>query len=324
MARKIPSPGPSPLALFDPVRSPTYRSRPLFAPIPRGHDLLTFEIPQQPAAKTLPLCEGLNIGPEEFLLAAGPCAVESKDQMQSSAELVAAAGANMLRGGAFKPRTSPDSFQGLGAEGLRILRDSGHRVGLPVVTEVMDPREVALVAEHAAVLQVGSRNMQNIPLLRELGRQNLPVLLKRGAAATIEEFLNAAEYIRREGNERILLCERGIRGFDPSTRFVLDLAAVPVLKSRSELPVIVDPSHGTGHRHLVLPMARAAVAAGADGLLVEVHPDPERARSDGPQALRPEDFSRLVEEIRELLPMLGKTLSPPRVNSTAKVQASAR
>ncbi|MHC5063628.1 MAG: 3-deoxy-7-phosphoheptulonate synthase [Planctomycetota bacterium] len=285
---------------------------------------MSFEIPQQPAAKTIPLCEGLEIGPGQFLLAAGPCAVESEEQMQGIAAVVAGAGANMLRGGAFKPRTSPDSFQGLGAEGLGILQAAARQVSLPVVTEVMDPREVSLVAEHADVLQVGSRNMQNIPLLRELGSQPRPVLLKRGAAATIDEFLNAAEYIRRGGNERIVLCERGIRGFDPSTRFVLDLTAVPVLKSRSELPVIVDPSHGTGHRHLVLPMARAAVAAGADGLLVEVHQQPEKALSDGPQALRPEDFSELVEQIRELLPMLGKALSPPRARSTSKVQASAR
>ena len=250
---------------------------------------------------------------------AGPCAVETRELLLTAADAVAAAGAGVLRGGAFKPRTSPKSFQGLGEAGLLLLAEAAERTGLPVVTEVMDPRDVELVARHAAILQVGSRNMQNFPLLREVGRQRRPVLLKRGAAATLDELLHAADYILQEGNEHVILCERGVRGFDPSTRYLLDLAAVPVLKQRSPLPVIVDPSHGTGDARLVAPMAKAAVMAGADGLLIEVHAAPELALCDGKQALRPADFAQLMAELRRLVPLSGKRLA----RSLASGQAPA-
>lgn len=243
------------------------------------------------------------------MVGAGPCAVESKEQLLAAAHSVAAAGASLLRGGAFKPRTSHRSFQGLGVEGLQLLQAAREATGLPVVTEVMDPRQVELVAAHADVLQIGSRSMQNFPLLREAGRCDRPVLLKRGASATLDELLGAADYILDEGNENVVLCERGVRSFDPSTRYLLDLAAVPVLRSRSPLPVVIDPSHGTGHRHLVAPMALAALAAGADGLLIEVHPDPDKALSDGPQALTTADFSALMDEIRRWIPPSGRYLS---------------
>lgn len=229
----------------------------------------------------------------------------------------------MLRGGAFKPRTSPKSFQGLGSEGLTLLALASQRSGLPVVTEVMDPRDVTMVAEHAAMLQVGSRNMQNFPLLREVGRQSKPVLLKRGAAATIDELLLAAEYILQEGNPNVILCERGVRSFDPSTRYVLDLAAVPVLRERSPLPVIVDPSHGTGHARYVPSMARAAMVAGADGLLIEVHANPAIARCDGQQALTPEIFAKLMVNLHELAPLCGRVMSG-RVICSDAVANSAR
>jgi 3-deoxy-7-phosphoheptulonate synthase len=242
---------------------------------------------------------------------AGPCAVESRAQLLPVAQAVAAAGAGMLRGGAFKPRTSPRSFQGLGAAGLELLREAAQVAGLPVVTEVLDPREVDLVAGSATMLQIGSRNMQNFPLLREVGRRRLPVLLKRGAASSIDELLAAADYVLSEGNDRVVLCERGVRGFDGSTRYVLDLAAVPVLRERTDLPVIVDPSHGTGRSSLVAPMAKAALAAGADGLLIEVHPAPDEALCDGLQALRPAEFVELMADLRRLLPVLGRRLLRP-------------
>lgn len=255
--------------------------------------------------KTVPIADFL-FGGDSFVVMAGPCAVESKQQLMAAAEAVAAAGAAMLRGGAYKPRTSPRSFQGLGPAGLLLLQEASTRTGLPVVTEVLDPRDVDVVAEHAAVLQVGSRNMQNFPLLREVGRKRRPVLLKRGAAATLDELLHAADYILQEGNPHVILCERGVRGFDPATRYLLDLAAVPALKQRSPLPVIVDPSHGTGEASLVPAMARAAAAAGADGLLIEVHAAPELALSDGKQALRPAEFAHLAAELRRLVPLVGR------------------
>lgn len=267
--------------------------------------------------QTVPIGDPIAFGPGTFAVIAGPCAVESREQLGATARAVAAAGAVVLRGGAFKPRTSPRSFQGLGSEGLRLLAEASKETGLPVVTEVLDPRDVELVAEHAAMLQIGSRNMQNFPLLREVGRLCRPVLLKRGAAATLDELLAAADYVLEEGNRDVVLCERGIRSFDPTTRYVLDLAAVPALKARSPLPVIVDPSHGTGRSALVAPMARAALAAGADGLLVEVHPDPARALSDGAQALRIEDFSALMEQIAALAPILGRDLLRPTERPTA-------
>jgi 3-deoxy-7-phosphoheptulonate synthase len=256
--------------------------------------------------KTVTLANGLQIGGDGFVVMAGPCAVESRDLLCRAAEAVAAAGAVVLRGGAFKPRTSPKSFQGLGEPGLVLLSEASRLTGLPVVTEVMDPREVGLVAAHAEILQVGSRNMQNFPLLREVGRQRKPVLLKRGASATLDELLLAADYIRQEGNADVILCERGVRGFDPSTRYLLDLCAVPVLRQRTDLPILVDPSHGTGDAALVPAMAKAALVAGADGLLVEVHAAPEQALCDGKQALRPADFATLMGELRRLVPLCGK------------------
>ena len=260
--------------------------------------------------KTIAIAD-LHLGGDSFVVMAGPCAVESREQLLASAEAVSAAGAAMLRGGAYKPRTSPRSFQGLGQEGLELLSEASRQTGLPVVTEVLDPRDVESVARHAAMLQVGSRNMQNYALLREVGRQRLPVLLKRGAAATLDEWVYAAEYIQNEGNPNVVLCERGIRSFDPSTRYVLDLACVPALRQRTDLPIVVDPSHATGHSSLVRPMALAAAAAGADGLIVEVHPDPRVALCDGPQALLPTDFAHLMVDLRRMRPMLGRRLARP-------------
>lgn len=262
-----------------------------------------------PAARRVDVGGGVVFGPDRFVVMAGPCAVESREQLFETAAAVASAGAVLLRGGAFKPRTSPESFQGLGATALDLLAEAGREFGLPVVTEVLDPREVELVARHASMLQIGSRNMQNFPLLREVGRSGMPVLLKRGAAATLDELLSAADYVLREGNERVVLCERGVRSFDPTTRYLLDLCAVPALRLRTGLPIVVDPSHGTGRRALVAPMARAACAVGADGLLIEVHPRPAEALSDGPQALLPADFSSLMRDIATLAPMLGRRLA---------------
>lgn len=240
----------------------------------------------------------VEIGGGRPVIIAGPCSVESWEQIASVAEAVKEAGASILRGGAFKPRTSPYSFQGLGVEGLKLLRRAGDMVGMPVVTEVLDPRMVGLVAEYADMLQIGARNMQNFPLLREVGRTGKPVLLKRGFGSTIEELLNAAEYILVEGNDQVVLVERGIRTFESSTRFTLDIAAVPVLKEKTHLPVIVDPSHPAGRRSLVPPLAKAGLAAGADGLIIEVHPDPDRALSDGAQSLTIEMFRDLMRELR--------------------------
>jgi len=232
-----------------------------------------------------------------FTLIAGPCGVESREQTLAAAEAVAVAGGTMLRGGAFKPRTSPRSFQGLGREGLRILAEARAATGLPVVTELTDVRELDAVLEVADVIQIGARNMQNFALLTEVGRSGRPALLKRGAAATIDELLSAAEYLLVEGNADVTLCERGIRTFERSTRFTLDVAAVPVLKERTNLPVIVDPSHAAGRRELVRPLSLAAVAAGADGLIVEVHPDPAAALSDGPQALTTDEFPGFAADV---------------------------
>jgi len=254
---------------------------------------------------------GAEIGGKELLLAAGPCAVESEAQMEACARAVSAAGGRILRGGSFKPRTSPYSFQGLGAEGLRIHREVADRHGLLMMSEVLDREDLALVAGVADILQVGSRNMQNFPLLKALGRQSKPVLLKRGLASTREEFLLAAEYILSEGNGQVILCERGIRSFDPSLRNSLDLASVVLLKEMTHLPVLVDPSHATGRHRLVLPMARAAAVCGADGLLLEVHPEPAKALSDGPQAILPADLMALSEDLRVLAPVVGRTFGAP-------------
>jgi 3-deoxy-7-phosphoheptulonate synthase len=233
-------------------------------------------------------------------VAAGPCAVESADQIADIAARVAQSGAKLLRGGAFKPRSSPYSFQGLGEEGLKLMRDAADKNGLLVISEVMDPSQIQIMLPYVDVFQVGARNMQNYHLLRGLGEVDKPVLLKRGMSGTLEELLLSAEYIMAGGNYKVILCERGIRTFETALRNTLDIAAVPVLKSLSHLPVVVDPSHGTGKRDKVAPMARAAVAAGADGLLIEVHPDPERALSDGVQSLYPDQFAQLMKEIRAI------------------------
>ncbi|MEW6399708.1 MAG: 3-deoxy-7-phosphoheptulonate synthase [Bacillota bacterium] len=269
-------------------------------------------------------CDGgsVTVGGREVVLAAGPCAVEDERSLLDTARAVRRAGAVMLRGGAFKPRTSPYSFQGLEREGLRMLARARDETGLAVVTEVMAPEQVPLVAAWADVLQIGTRNMFNYPLLRAVGRSERPVLLKRGMMATIEEWLLAAEYILAEGNPNVILCERGIRTFEGFTRNTLDLSAVPVVKSLSHLPVWVDPSHGTGRADLVIPMARAAVAAGTDGLLVEVHGSPVSARSDGAQSLTPDQFHRLVEECRLVADALGRSLAAPRLEVASREAAS--
>ncbi len=248
------------------------------------------------------------IGGEAVVVMAGPCSVESREQIECVAQRVARAGARVIRGGAFKPRSSPYSFQGLGGDGLKLLREAADRNGLVVVSEVMDQTQIALVAEYADILQVGARNMQNFNLLRELGKQRKPVLLKRGICATIEELLLSAEYILAGGNYQVILCERGIRTFETYTRNTMDISAIPVVKKLSHLPIVADPSHGTGRRDKVVPMARAAVAAGADGLLIEVHTDPEKALSDGAQSLYPEQFEELMKQLRMIAPAVGRTI----------------
>jgi 3-deoxy-7-phosphoheptulonate synthase len=249
-----------------------------------------------------------TFGGPSITVIAGPCSVESRDMLMETAHSVRAAGATMLRGGAFKPRTSPYAFQGLGAEALRLLADVRAETGLPVVTEVMDTRQVDLVAEHADMLQVGARNMQNFALLAELGHVRRPILLKRGLSATIKELLMAAEYIMANGNHDIVLCERGIRTYETATRNTLDIAAIPVLKRETHLPVIVDPSHAGGDADLVAPLAFAAIAAGADGLIVEVHPDPENALSDGDQSLAPPAFAAMMQRLEAFAAATGRTL----------------
>jgi len=250
----------------------------------------------------------IAIGGERVVVMAGPCSVESREQIEQCARIVADAGAKVIRGGAFKPRSSPYSFQGMGEEGLELLRAAADRNGLLVVSEVMEIARIPLLIQFADILQVGARNMQNFNLLRELGKQRKPVLLKRGIAATIEELLLSAEYILAGGNYDVILCERGIRTFETSTRNTMDISAIPVVKQLSHLPMIADPSHGTGRRDKVAPMARAAVAAGADGLLVEVHPDPDHALSDGAQSLRPEQFEHLMDQLRMIAPAVGRTI----------------
>jgi len=251
---------------------------------------------------------GIQVGGGRFTVVAGPCAVESADQMRSTARSVKAAGAHALRGGAYKPRTSPYSFQGLGAEGLEILRTIGQETGLPIVTEVVDVGDVELVDRYADAFQAGARNMQNYRLLQELGRSRKPVILKRGMAAKVDDLLLAAEYILAEGNPNVILCERGITTFETATRNTLDLNAIPLIKQRSHLPVMVDPSHGTGLRELVTPMAKAALACGADGILVEVHCDPPNALSDGRQSLFPEQFEAMMRELKPIAMAVGKAL----------------
>jgi len=252
---------------------------------------------------------GVKVGGSDIVVIAGPCAVESREQLFKTARSVKEGGANILRGGAFKPRSSPYNFQGLGEEGLRLLGIIREETGLPIVTEVMDTRQVELVASYADMLQIGSRNMQNYPLLKEAGMCRKPILLKRGMMATIEEYLMAAEYILNQGNEQVILCERGIRTFETSTRNTLDLSAVPMLKRLTHLPVIVDPSHGTGLRWMVPSMAKAAVAVGADGLIMEVHYNPETALCDGHQSLSLDEFAQLMTDLKKIAAAIGREIS---------------
>src|SRR5580700_11305736 len=252
---------------------------------------------------------GRKIGGENFALIAGPCTVESREQTLTTARVVRDAGATLLRGGAYKPRTSPYAFQGLGQEGLKLLAEAKAETGLPIVTELMDMRDLEPVLEVADVVQIGARNMQNYPLLAEVGRSGAPALLKRGLSSTLDELLMAAEYILKEGNPNVMLCERGIRTFETAYRFTLDLMAVPVLKELSHLPVIVDPSHAAGRRELVLPLSLAAAAVGADGIIVEVHPKPDEAICDGPQALKAEDFAEYAQMVERAAALTGKTLA---------------
>ncbi len=265
-----------------------------------------------------PASSGVEIGGKQIAVIAGPCAVESREQAFAAAERVSRAGARLFRGGAFKPRTSPYAFQGLGEEGLKILADVRREFGLLIVTETIDPENCDLVEAYADVLQVGARNMQNFSLLKRVGRSKKPVLLKRGMSATLEEFLMAAEYILSEGNYNVILCERGVRTFADHTRNTLDLSVIPAVKTLSHLPIIVDPSHGTGKRDKVTPLARAAVAVGADGLIIEVHPHPDQALSDGYQSLYPEQFEELMEQITSIAGVIGRhTVRSPRTASQA-------
>jgi 3-deoxy-7-phosphoheptulonate synthase len=252
--------------------------------------------------------KGIKVGGGHLAMIAGPCAIESEPLLVEIAEKVKDAGANILRGGAFKPRTSPYSFQGLGEDGLKILKATGERFGMPVVTEVMDPRQVDMVERYTDIFQIGARNMQNFDLLKEVGRTKTPVLLKRGMSATVKDLLMSAEYVLSQGNRQVILCERGVRSFEESTRNMLDLSAVPNAKGLSHLPIIVDPSHATGRPDLIPAMARASIAAGADGVHIEVHSCPEKALSDGPQALLPDRYASLMEEMRQLAEIMGKTI----------------
>jgi len=251
---------------------------------------------------------GVRVGGGHLMMIAGPCAIESEAILFEIAESVKDAGANVLRGGAFKPRTSPYSFQGLGEDGLKILRAAGDHFSMPVCTEVMDPRQVDLVDRYADVIQIGARNMQNFDLLKEVGRTRTPVLLKRGMSATVKDLLMSAEYVLAQGNRQVILCERGVRSFEDSTRNMMDLSAVPNVKGQSHLPIIVDPSHATGRPDLIPAMARAGLAAGADGVHIEVHSCPEKSLSDGPQALLPDQYARLMDELRGLADLMGRTI----------------
>src|SRR3954464_16069197 len=262
----------------------------------------------RPQGTIIEFRNGVKVGNKDVVVMAGPCSVESRDQLFTVAELVAKAGARVLRGGAFKPRSSPYSFQGLGLEALKLLREAGDRFGLLVISEVMEISQIEMMVPYVDILQVGARNMQNFNLLRELGKIKTPVLLKRGIAATLEELLLSAEYIMAGGNYDVILCERGIRTFETYTRNTLDVSAIPIIKKLSPLPMTSDPSHGTGLRDKVPPMARASVAAGADALLIEVHPNPDKAFSDGAQSLYPDQFAKLMDELRMIAPAVGRTL----------------
>jgi 3-deoxy-7-phosphoheptulonate synthase len=276
-------------------------------PITKPYKLASTQI--RKGERTVIDVEGRKIGGQHFMMIAGPCTVESREMLLDAAHAVKDAGAQLLRGGAYKPRTSPYSFQGLGVEGLRFLKEAKDETGMPIVTELMDARDLEAVVEVADVIQLGARNMSNFPLLTEVGRTTKPVLLKRGLSATLEDLLMAAEYILKEGNEDVMLCERGIRTFETSYRFTLDLMAVPVLKQLTHLPVVVDPSHAAGRRDLVLPMSLAAAAAGADGIIVETHPDPDNAICDGPQQLVADEFGEYMRKVEAAAELAGKEFS---------------
>jgi len=275
-------------------------------PILQPYKLASKEVRKE--ASVVRISDDVVIGGDQIVMMAGPCSVESEQQIIESAVAVKKAGAHILRGGAFKPRTSPYSFQGLEEEGLKLLAKARDLTGLPFVTEVINPETAELVAEYADILQIGARNSQNFALLKKVGQLRKPVLLKRGMSMTIQEFLMSAEYIMSEGNQNVILCERGIRTFETATRNTLDLSAIPVLKEKTHLPVVIDPSHGTGNHHYVAPMCFAAVAAGADGLIVEVHPDPEHASSDGPQSLKPAKFELMMEKLKLFAGAAGRSL----------------
>jgi 3-deoxy-7-phosphoheptulonate synthase len=275
-------------------------------PILKPYKLASREVRKEPSV--LQISDSLAIGGTQLVVMAGPCAVESEDQIIETARAVKAAGAHVLRGGAFKPRTSPYAFQGMKEEGLQVLAKAREATGLPIVTEVMNPETVDLVAEYADIVQIGTRNAQNFDLLKQVGKLKKPVLLKRGMSMTIQELLMSAEYILSEGNQSVIICERGIRTFETATRNTLDLSAIPALKERTHLPVVVDPSHGTGHHQYVAPMAYAAVAAGADGVMIEVHPDPDHAFSDGPQSLTPKSFMEVMAKLRLFAQAAGRTV----------------
>ena len=277
-------------------------------PILKPYKLASREV--KPVNTVIPV-GGVSVGSKEIAIIAGPCSVENKDQICTTAKLVKDSGANFLRGGAYKPRTSPYSFQGMEEDGLKLLAEAKEESGLPIVTEIMNPREIELVIKYADILQVGARNMQNFSLLKELGRINKPILLKRGMMNTIKEFLMSAEYVLSEGNSNVILCERGIRTFETATRNTLDISCIPVLKKETHLPIIIDPSHATGHWEMVESMSRASLAAGADGLIIEVHPDPVKAFSDGPQSLKPSKFSKLMKNLRPFAELMDRTLSDP-------------
>ncbi|HEY5907071.1 MAG TPA: 3-deoxy-7-phosphoheptulonate synthase [Vicinamibacteria bacterium] len=274
-------------------------------PVTHAYKLVSREVKQEDSTVAI---GGVTIGGPGLVIVAGPCAVETREQMFTVARAVKAAGAHLLRGGAFKPRTSPYSFQGLGEEGLRILAEVRAETGLPVITEAVDERALDLIEEHADAIQIGARNMQNFSLLKRAGKARKPVILKRGLSATLEEFLMSAEYILAEGNYAVVLCERGVRTFSDFSRNTLDLAVVPAVKGLSHLPILVDPSHGTGRRDKVAPLSRAAAAVGADGLMIEVHHDPNRALSDGPQSITPDMFEALMGDLRQIAPVIGRTL----------------
>ncbi len=275
-------------------------------PVLKPYKLVSKEF--KPEASVVDIGGGVKVGGKEIIVMAGPCSVENRQMLFEVARAVKTSGAQVLRGGAFKPRTSPYSFQGMGEDGLKLLRDAAKETGLRVVTELLDTRDIQMVERYADVIQIGARNMQNFELLKEVGQSRKPVLLKRGLSATVTEFLLAAEYVLSQGNFNVILCERGIRTFETHTRFTLDLNVVPVIKQLSHLPIIVDPSHGTGSWEFVKPMASAAIAAGADGLMIEVHPNPEVALSDGPQSLLPKRFAELIKDLRKVARAVGRTL----------------